>query len=90
MFGGMHHPFRDYLVSVKTLFVLINHCGFGLLVRPGWFSFIKLMSRRFSRAARENLLQQHEITVLDRGLRRRGIFAVEYNTLDDNSERLAL
>lgn len=46
------------------------------------------MSRQFSRADRENVLQSDDIIVLNRGLRGGHVFGRQYAILDDNIERL--
>lgn len=68
--------------------MLLNHCGFALLVRPDWFPFSRLMSKHFSRAEREHLTHVDEVVIVERGVRASGIFALQYEVMDTNLQRL--
>lgn len=72
---------RGFTTCAKAVHMLLNHCGFALLVRPGWFPFPRSMSKRFSRAEREHLMCQDDV-VIERGVRASGIFALEYEIMD--------
>ncbi|KAI8046964.1 hypothetical protein BDF21DRAFT_435477 [Thamnidium elegans] len=57
---GNYQQMRDMISCGKTIHFLLNQCGLGLLVRPDWFPFACLMSKLYTQAERELLIQSDD------------------------------